>query len=164
MSIMLKAFDLLFPAHAGVILLFPLPFPSSFSFPRTCGGDPGYYTSEWMQKLFSPHTRGCPRAWAERWGSTALFPAYAGVILVQQPLRCCHPPFPRIRGGDPRSYTSAAALPIFSPAYAGVIPPGTLANPPNGAFPRTCGGDPTRTGVASGTALFSPHMRGVIPG
>ena len=48
----------LFPAHAGVILIFPAdPYPH-LTFPRTRGGDPTDKKSASFDTFFSPHTRG----------------------------------------------------------------------------------------------------------
>ena len=51
----------LFPAHAGVILLWGQSSRESLTFPRTRGGDPEFFRDENVDN--------------------ALFPAYAGVIL-----------------------------------------------------------------------------------
>ena len=48
----------LFPAHAGVILRSPVSASSSFTFPRTRGGDPSGSMLKQMGYNFSPHTRG----------------------------------------------------------------------------------------------------------
>ena len=48
----------LFPAHAGVIPLFPPPKVAFFAFPRTRGGDPCGSSCTISVRAFSPHTRG----------------------------------------------------------------------------------------------------------
>ena len=50
--------DVVFPAHAGVILLAISFIPETNSFPRTRGGDPKEATCQRETDLFSPHTRG----------------------------------------------------------------------------------------------------------
>ena len=53
-----RAFDQLFPAHAGVILESTIAGVSKKAFPRTCGGDPQETEEEKEVDFFSPHTRG----------------------------------------------------------------------------------------------------------
>ena len=57
--------------------------------------------------------------WPMLWDLFSLFPAYAGVI----PARTCAPslsePFPRIRGGDPRTRYRFRVLTGFSPHTRG---------------------------------------------
>ena len=79
--------EVLFPAHAGVILLQPTIANVNSTFPRTRGGDP---VRELFSKLISN-----------------LFPAHAGVIPYQTTLEEVAAAFPRTRGGDPplRGYT-----------------------------------------------------------
>ena len=48
----------LFPAYAGVILLYNLRFLKSIPFPRIRGGDPYRQDLRLGGKNFSPHTRG----------------------------------------------------------------------------------------------------------
>ena len=48
----------LFPAHAGVILVTAALNSKAGTFPRTRGGDPTEIESLPVQILFSPHTRG----------------------------------------------------------------------------------------------------------
>ena len=55
---MLRDLFSLFPAHAGVILGPGFLVAEYLSFPRTCGGDPGYSTYALFVGSFSPHMRG----------------------------------------------------------------------------------------------------------
>ena len=48
----------LFPAHAGVILVWSLLNRVRLAFPRTRGGDPKGYRDGKEEGDFSPHTRG----------------------------------------------------------------------------------------------------------
>lgn len=52
----------------------------------------------------------------------SLFPAYAGVILLQPWKRELQSTFPRIRGGDPALIVRVCMKSGLFPAYAGVIP------------------------------------------
>ena len=72
---------ILFPAHAGVILIMPDTTYSGRTFPRTRGGDPPF---------FHP-----PK------GAKNLFPAHAGVIPRNGSVFGRGLAFPRTRGGDP---------------------------------------------------------------
>ncbi len=70
-------------------------------------------------------------------------------------------PFPRIRGGDPKTTTvNGMGIALF-PAYAGVIPRQrkTPQKPPT--FPRIRGGDPNAMLAELFNKYFSPHMRGL---
>ena len=55
---MLRDLFSLFPAYAGVILLFAKLFIIHISFPRIRGGDPKYHDYFTSCLPFSPHTRG----------------------------------------------------------------------------------------------------------
>ena len=50
--------EILFPAHAGVILKFRLAAQYQLAFPRTRGGDPSILWLDLFFANFSPHTRG----------------------------------------------------------------------------------------------------------
>ena len=54
----LTGFFLLFPAHAGVILLRRRKILARQAIPRTRGGDPTVRQSEDLEDYYSPHTRG----------------------------------------------------------------------------------------------------------
>ena len=45
----------------------------------------------------------------------SLFPAYAGVILAVRFARSEFAPFPRIRGGNPKSAYNRRKMDVFSP-------------------------------------------------
>ena len=49
---------LVFPAPAGVILRDIMFWLISYSFPRTCGGDPEDLSAAFTTEKFSPHLRG----------------------------------------------------------------------------------------------------------
>ena len=48
----------LFPAHAGVILVYTQIVADNLTFPRTCGGDPSQMKKPDTALPFSPHMRG----------------------------------------------------------------------------------------------------------
>ena len=48
----------LFPAYAGVILLYGLYLSEKYTFPRIRGGDPNAITTFYIPSIFSPHTQG----------------------------------------------------------------------------------------------------------
>ena len=52
-------------------------------------------------------------------GFLSLFPAYAGVIPGEGVLQIPHPPFPRIRGGDPITGLGLLRSTSFSPHTRG---------------------------------------------
>ena len=90
---------MLFPAHAGVILIEHATERKLPAFPRPRGGDP---------------QRGCDRKDPAR-----LFPAHAGVILSHVLSFIYLFPFPRPRGGDLRVISVARIQPSFSPPTRG---------------------------------------------
>ena len=55
---MLRDLFSLFPAHAGVILVYTQIVADNLTFPRTCGGDPLYVSKFAQFRTFSPHMRG----------------------------------------------------------------------------------------------------------
>ena len=57
--------------------------------------------------------------WPMRWDLFSLFPAYAGVILVEQVKALSDAAFPRIRGGDPRIGRNMMQALVFSPHTRG---------------------------------------------
>ena len=91
---------------------------------------------------------------------SALFPAYAGVILSAGPHTLPVPPFPRIRGGDPYGADLMVALYGLFPAYAGVILLHHFSPVWRLAFPRIRGGDPFVSAEGTAVVDFSPHTRG----
>mgnify|MGYP000251356203 CR=1 FL=1 len=72
----------------------------------------------------------------------SLFPAYAGVILLEKLDEIYHAPFPRIRGGDPDETGEFEKVELLFPAYAGVILGARGRRFFNISFPRIRGGDP----------------------
>ena len=70
-----------FPAHAGVILIFFSSFLFSLCISRTCGGDPHGTTELNLLIEYFPHMRGWSSAYPDWKGPNSVFPAHAGVIL-----------------------------------------------------------------------------------
>ena len=90
----------------------------------------------------------------------SLFPAYAGVILLQAQSSLLRIPFPRIRGGDPQVMQYLKGAYQLFPAYAGVIPQGKYGTVGYISFPRIRGGDPSCSTELQQSSVFSPHTRG----
>ena len=90
----------------------------------------------------------------------ALFPAYAGVILVYDYIYRKGYTFPRIRGGDPVPVAALAQARALFPAYAGVILRAGRGAAVGFAFPRIRGGDPNTWSTLQAERNFSPHTRG----
>ena len=58
MLVLVKAFELLFPAYAGVIPFHGRSRRNAVAFPRIRGGDPYRNAKAAGLDVFSPHTRG----------------------------------------------------------------------------------------------------------
>ena len=90
----------------------------------------------------------------------SLFPAYAGVIPIQQLAGRPQETFPRIRGGDPEGSDTQQNNHRLFPAYAGVIPLPADLPEEDLTFPRIRGGDPSTHDYRTRETHFSPHTRG----
>ena len=154
--------NLVFPAHAGVILsLLPLA-KNHLGISRTCGGDPHHRKEGGFILQYFPHMRGWSFLIKIGFGIIQVFPAHAGVILSLLPLAKNHLGISRTCGGDPQVWEVygdySAYFPhmrgwsqwpfgfvvqvcVF-PAHAGVIPRFVTYTPKKTRISRTCGGDP----------------------
>ena len=134
----------------------------------------------WCLPRSSPHTRGCFLIILLFLQIIPVFPAYAGVFLVEDYERQVADCLPRIRGGVSGAIVYGAAdikssphtrgcfqpLELFYPqcvvfpAYAGVfpIPPGLLRS--YRSLPRIRGGVSVVCSIGFGTFWSSPHTRG----
>ena len=134
---------LVFPAHAGVILIAKPEVFFYHRISRTCGGDP-------LESL----CKSCHEK---------VFPAHAGVILIYCQVKnptlrisrtCGGDPcwnqhrlgttqyFPHMRGWSSPSIVTPWIVPVF-PAHAGVILSDTSLRGVFLCISRTCGGDPS---------------------
>ena len=170
----------LFPACAGVILVAETIYKPPFTFPRMCGGDPNAKQQANKNLAFSPHVRGWSRFRRKACKKQVLFPACAGVILVQEIYWWSWETFPRMCGGDPRKRMNAGKALGFSPhvrgwsrsngktygfcelfpACAGVILFPYFWCFLGLPFPRMCGDDPRFWVQENIRTCFSPHVRG----
>ena len=149
-------------------------------FPRIRGDVPPKPISPKVKFWFSPHTRGCS-AVQRLWKTLQrVFPAYAGMFLVDELAGAADVCFPRIRGDVPQSkpghtwycsfsphtrgcsvsHVSIPRSPTVFPAYAGMFhPPGMLSNTRQ-SFPRIRGDVPDFDLKRIAEIVFSPHTRG----
>ena len=88
-----------------------------------------------------------------------LFPACAGVILVNPDFINSASTVPRMRGGDPILYLRRICASLF-PACAGVILPSIALYPSKSTVPRMRGGDTICDKWTAFEEHCSPHARG----
>ena len=113
------------------------------SFPRIRGDVPLRFLSGFTKPEFSPHTRGCSGDVRDSKADRMVFPAYAGMFLIELSFEQVETSFPRIRGDVPMGRSWLARVRSFSPhtrgcsapvpfsmyrsivfpAYAGMFPP-----------------------------------------
>ena len=94
--------EILFPAHAGVILWMIFFRSYQYAVPRTRGGDP--HERRQVGACAVPRTRGGdPYGATLEYSADNLFPAHAGVILSWERRSPPAIPVPRTRGGDPNN-------------------------------------------------------------
>ena len=72
-----------FPAYAGMFPPQLLPRAMGLCFPRIRGDVPGGYRGCYTIETFSPHTRGCSPITQAKIDAVVVFPAYAGMFLVE---------------------------------------------------------------------------------
>ena len=172
-----------FPAYAGMFLSLSAHVEQQRGFPRIRGDVPKHLTTNDNHGMFSPHTRGC----STRLGCSRIrgkvFPAYAGMFLIQLHYGLPTAGFPRIRGDVPTCGNTRTAPTGFSPhtrgcspaactrfrlrsvfpAYAGMFRVGTPPNRRSPRFPRIRGDVPKSIEQNRGPPGFSPHTRGCSP-
>ena len=109
---------------------------------------------------FSPHTRGCSQFSGEYYIMSQVFPAYAGMFLLQRIFVTPLFPFsPHTRGCSPLMSFSLAPRLVF-PAYAGMFLRSLPTSVHGQSFPRIRGDVPLRHRRHLRTLEFSPHTRG----
>ena len=91
--------DVVFPARAGVFLSIEQKNNLKLSLPRTGGG-----VSAWLKLMkedpeSSPHGRGCFQVQVSNKSASDVFPARAGVFLIDPKCRCRAGRLPRTGGG-----------------------------------------------------------------
>ena len=109
----------LFPAHAGVILVYWAPKIDPETVPRTRGGDPWVDTEDILCWACSPHTRGRSPIQGRKADRLKLFPAHAGVIPIDERIADVLGAVPRTRGGDPYDRTADKSEAHCSPHTRG---------------------------------------------
>ena len=131
-----------FPAWAGMILL-SKSFQVHWSrIPRMSGDDPEIEHSCLQKYLYSPHERGWSRVAYRNMYTKEVFPAWAGMILINHEENNYEKSIPRMSGDDPEVdfqnflfngysphergwsqslYRGHKMIPVF-PAWAGMIP------------------------------------------
>ena len=87
-----------FPAHAGLYRCFAENRTSKSSFPRTRGVVSVGCLFRGKLVEFSPHTRGCIRTISRTRPSLTVFPAHAGLYLLEAIFKKLTECFPRTRG------------------------------------------------------------------
>ena len=94
-----------FPAYAGMFPQLTVHGCAPHGFPRIRGDVPYWVIEQLRKKQFSPHTRGCSHQNRQTPISQYVFPAYAGMFLVDTAPTLHSTGFPRIRGDVPPSRT-----------------------------------------------------------
>ena len=130
-------------------------------FSRTRGGDPMIMTINDHEGEFFPHTRGWSYARRFKCCNPYVFPAHAGVILIEADwvwlLHC----FSRRRGGDPSIFSNFSLSMEFFPHTRGWSYPGYRNwTGFHVYFSRRRGGDPVDTSTSWTIPLFFPQTRG----
>ena len=145
------AFPKVFPAEAGVNLLYCDIFWKSRCIPRGGGGEP--YLVKYIDSIqvYSPRRRGWtwyPTKWDWNW---PVFPAEAGVNLIQLPLLQHKDCIPRGGGGEPEKRVAFGLKPLYSPRRRGwtwtcgqggnkdLVFPAEAGGEPFPGIPSTCG-------------------------
>ena len=90
-----------FPAYAGMFRSGSYRKSPEPCFPRIRGDVPAAPIAARASTTFSPHTRGCSAGVAVVDAASLVFPAYAGMFLIDGTTVCTPNSFPRIRGDVP---------------------------------------------------------------
>ena len=93
-------------------------------------------------------------------GITDVFPAHAGVILINTQYDSSGESFSRTRGGDPETLKTDRFSKNVFPAHAGVILSEIHIDFDVVRFSRTRGGDPKAPLKNMSCSPFFPHTRG----
>ena len=136
----------------------------AMGFPRIRGDVPALNRSQGATHTFSPHTRGCSQFILPINFGGVVFPAYAGMFLLNLRLPFVFARFPRIRGDVPGLVDTRKAIADVFPAYAGMFPLQTNDPVSCVCFPRIRGDVPPAVAEPETVASFSPHTRGCSVG
>ena len=108
-----------FPAHAGVIPDSRAPTCKSIRISRTCGGDPKFLQEQAEKDGYFPHMRGWSWWNLPEKSLKCVFPAHAGVILIQYHLIQSQQRISRTCGGDPSPAIWCASICRYFPHMRG---------------------------------------------
>ena len=108
-----------FPACAGMFLEKPTCSPSKGCFPRVRGDVPPYMIGIEPQSEFSPRARGCSEHPQHVSPDPPVFPACAGMFLINGSSVVWLMSFPRVRGDVPWSQAKSCISRWFSPRARG---------------------------------------------
>ena len=117
------AWELVFPAYAGVFLILACLSAVITSLPRIRGGVSGPQGIGKSTLLSSPHTRGCFEAVYIQPAYQTVFPAYAGVFPAAEFILNHCRSLPRIRGGVSMALTLVKGFRKSSPHTRGCFSP-----------------------------------------
>ena len=149
-----------FPAHAGMFLDFGAGALSLLRFPRARGDVPTIIPLFGMLTRFSPRTRGCSYGVVAGNGHGGVFPAHAGMFLIEGFFQPYPARFPRARGDVPVMVSDQPLLTSFSPRTRGCSFDAVIEHVFASCFPRARGDVPWETGKGWSETMFSPRTRG----
>ena len=152
-------------------------------YPRVCGGTDKIPLAHHLDKGLSPRVRGNPPRTMKELISRRSIPACAGEPQPDVGRRQCHPVYPRVCGGTPRTLRTAPCCPGLSPRVRGNPPwpiadpnstgsiPACAGEPPvrrqawvfQRVYPRVCGGTYGRQRARCSNRGLSPRVRGTSP-
>ena len=109
----------IFPAYAGLNLYRKNKLKNRLNIPRIRGVEPEPVAIENDADKYSPHTRGWTYAFIAVVYTFNIFPAYAGLNLMQDCGVMCFLDIPRIRGVEPVNLTTILDVKKYSPHTRG---------------------------------------------
>ena len=151
-----------FPAYAGMFLGGTLTLYHWGCFPRRRGDVPQMKVAESPLLTFSPHTRGCSIIFRWWCGSWRVFPAYAGMFLIEGDTNLRHVGFPRIRGDVPAAGLIQRIGKLFSPHTRGCSVRHGIHQGDDGRFPRIRGDVPQRSSCRPNHPRVFPAYAGMF--
>ena len=131
-------------------------------FPRARGDVPGLEQLDHARNLFSPRTRGCSLWCRSPFCSELVFPAHAGMFLLQYISTRKPKSFPRARGDVPFFSTRQMSIPRFSPRTRGCSAMVRNRNKTHVVFPAHAGMFLPYSSLAVLFVSF-PRARGDVP-
>ena len=149
-----------FPACAGMFLVYYAETGITSCFPRVRGDVP---RSAWRRTsctLFSPRARGCSSAPKNSAIFSEVFPACAGMFPAPLGDAPAAPCFPRVRGDVPREAKNFQHGRFVFPACAGMFRAVARWAADCSGFPRVRGDVPNHGKEAIMKTRFSPRARG----